>query len=47
MNLFDFTLLTLFNTVLCILLPKIVSFDWSTLKNTVPQEIDNQGKIVS
>ncbi len=35
MNLFDFALITLFNGTVCILLPRILTFNWSNLTNVL------------
>ncbi len=47
MNLLDFALMTLFNAAVCIILPKVIAFDWSSFTNDLNKEIDNQGKIAS
>ena len=45
MNLFDFALLTLLNATVCILLPRFISFNWSSLTNNLNPEIGSQEKI--
>ncbi len=42
MNLSDFALMTLFNTAVCILLPRIITLNWSDLANKAFEDI-NEG----
>ncbi len=47
MNWLDFSLMTLFNTAVCLLLPRVVTLDWSKLVNNFASQISNEGEISS
>ncbi len=44
MNLSDFALMTLFNTAVCILLPRIITLNWSDLASKAFEDIKEGDK---
>lgn len=47
MSLSDFALMTLFNTAICILLPRIITLNWSNVASKAFEDINEGEKVAS
>lgn len=47
MNMTDFALMTAFNTAVCLILPRLITINWSNLASNAQAAIDETEKVTS